>query len=290
MAHLYDPAHPAVLRLVAETIAECRRQGKGVSVCGEMAGDVAFTRLLLGMGLRSFSMHPSQILAVKQEVLRADTSKLDAWAQQVLEAEDPAAAAGARGRAAIKRNTPKLPRKDFAAAGSHHRVFLIDLRSYCKEDSHETLVQTFPLRLCRRGAARRQPGRLCSHRHGWGGGSEQDRAEFRARMVERVGSKLELDAAQKQKLTVLAEKLQAQRAGAARRRRPARGVPRPVRRRQARPGAARGSWSRTRPPPIQSGSPEVIAAAADFFDNLNPAQQQKVREFMDRGRRWHRHG
>ena len=92
VAHLYDPCHPAVLRLVAETIAECQRQGKGVSVCGEMAGDVAFTRLLLGMGLRSFSMHPSQILAVKQEVLRADTSKLEAWAQQVLEAEEPAAA------------------------------------------------------------------------------------------------------------------------------------------------------------------------------------------------------
>ncbi|MDM0051469.1 phosphoenolpyruvate--protein phosphotransferase [Variovorax sp. J22R115] len=92
VAHLYDPAHPAVLRLVADTIAECRRQGKGVSVCGEMAGDVVFTRLLLGLGLRSFSMHPSQILAVKQEVLRADTSKLEAWAQGVLEAEDPAAA------------------------------------------------------------------------------------------------------------------------------------------------------------------------------------------------------
>ncbi|VWX59926.1 Phosphoenolpyruvate-protein phosphotransferase [Burkholderiales bacterium 8X] len=89
VAHLYDPAHPAVLRLVADTIAECRRQGKGVSVCGEMAGDVAFTRLLLGMGLRSFSMHPSQILAVKQEVLRADAAKLEAWARQVLEAEEP---------------------------------------------------------------------------------------------------------------------------------------------------------------------------------------------------------
>jgi phosphotransferase system enzyme I (PtsI) len=91
VAHLYDPAHPAVLRLVADTIAECRRQGKGVSVCGEMAGDIVFTRLLLGLGLRSFSMHPSQILAVKQEVLRADTSKLEAWAQQVLDAEDPGA-------------------------------------------------------------------------------------------------------------------------------------------------------------------------------------------------------
>lgn len=92
VAHLYDPAHPAVLRLVADTIAECRRQGKGVAVCGEMAGDVAFTRLLLGLGLRSFSMHPSRILAVKQEVLRADTGKLEAWAKGVLDSDDPAAA------------------------------------------------------------------------------------------------------------------------------------------------------------------------------------------------------
>jgi len=92
VAHLYDPAHPAVLKLVADTIAECRRQGKGVSVCGEMAGDVAFTRLLLGLGLRSFSMHPSRILAVKQEVLRADTGKLEAWARGGLESDDPAAA------------------------------------------------------------------------------------------------------------------------------------------------------------------------------------------------------
>jgi phosphotransferase system enzyme I (PtsI) len=92
VAHLYDPLHPAVLRLVADTIAECNAQGKGVSVCGEMAGDVTLTRLLLGLGLRSFSMHPSQILAVKQEVLRSDTAKLQAWAQGVLEAEDPSSA------------------------------------------------------------------------------------------------------------------------------------------------------------------------------------------------------
>jgi phosphotransferase system enzyme I (PtsI) len=90
VAHLYDPLHPAVLRLVAETIAECNRQGKGVSVCGEMAGDTAMTRLLLGLGLRSFSMHPAQILAVKQEILLADASKLEAWSRQVLDAEDPA--------------------------------------------------------------------------------------------------------------------------------------------------------------------------------------------------------
>jgi phosphotransferase system enzyme I (PtsI) len=90
VAHLYDPCHPAVLRLIADTIAECSRQGKGVSVCGEMAGDVTMTRLLLGLGLRSFSMHPSQILAVKQQVVRADTGKLQAWAAQVLDSEDPA--------------------------------------------------------------------------------------------------------------------------------------------------------------------------------------------------------
>jgi phosphoenolpyruvate-protein phosphotransferase (PTS system enzyme I) len=91
VAHLYDPLHPAVLRLVAETIAECHAQGKGVSVCGEMAGDTSLTRLLLGLGLRSFSMHPAQILAVKQEVLRADTTRLAPWARQLLDAEDPAA-------------------------------------------------------------------------------------------------------------------------------------------------------------------------------------------------------
>ena len=90
VAHLYDPLHPAVLQLVANTIAECRAQGKDVSVCGEMAGDTALTRLLLGMGLRSFSMHPAQILAVKQEILRSDAAKLAPWAQQVLESEDPA--------------------------------------------------------------------------------------------------------------------------------------------------------------------------------------------------------
>ena len=91
VAHLYDPCHPAVLRLVADTIHECNVQGKGVSVCGEMAGDAGMTRLLLGLGLRSFSMHPSQILSVKQQILRADAGKLKGWAQGVLASEDPAA-------------------------------------------------------------------------------------------------------------------------------------------------------------------------------------------------------
>ena len=91
VAHLYDPLHPAVLQLVAGTIAAARAQGKGVTVCGEMAGDPQMTRLLLGMGLRSFSMHPSQILTVKQELLRADAGQLVPWAQAVLASDEPAA-------------------------------------------------------------------------------------------------------------------------------------------------------------------------------------------------------
>jgi phosphotransferase system enzyme I (PtsI) len=90
VAELYDPLHPAVLRLVADVIAEGARCGKSVGVCGEMAGDVAMTRLLLGLGLRSFSMQPAQLLAVKQEVLRADAQQLAGWARQVLAADEPA--------------------------------------------------------------------------------------------------------------------------------------------------------------------------------------------------------
>lgn len=89
VAHLYEPLHPAVLRLVADTIAQARSKGKGVAVCGEMAGDVALTHLLLGLGLRSFSMHPSRILAVKEEILRADTRELAPWAAAVVAADHP---------------------------------------------------------------------------------------------------------------------------------------------------------------------------------------------------------
>ena len=92
VAHLYDPLHPAVLRLVAQTIAQANAAGKSVCVCGEMAGDPAYTRLLLGLGLRSFSMHPAQIAAVKQEVLRSDTQRLRPWAAAVAASDDPAAA------------------------------------------------------------------------------------------------------------------------------------------------------------------------------------------------------
>jgi phosphotransferase system enzyme I (PtsI) len=88
VAHLYDPWHPAVLQLIAQTIACARAAGKSVAVCGEMAGDPAFTELLLCMGLRSFSMHPSQIAAVKQRILRADTRRLAPHLRAVLESDD----------------------------------------------------------------------------------------------------------------------------------------------------------------------------------------------------------
>jgi phosphoenolpyruvate-protein phosphotransferase (PTS system enzyme I) len=90
VAHMYDPLHPAVLQLIANTILQAQLHGKVVSVCGEMAGDVSLTKLLLGMGLRSFSMHPAQILTVKQQILRTDTSKLSEWVQEVLASENPA--------------------------------------------------------------------------------------------------------------------------------------------------------------------------------------------------------
>ncbi len=93
VAHLYDPWHPAVLHLLASSIAQARAAGKEVSVCGEMAGDAAFTDLLLGMGLTCFSMHPSQIPSVKQRVLRADGTRLAAVLPRILESEEPAKAA-----------------------------------------------------------------------------------------------------------------------------------------------------------------------------------------------------
>jgi len=89
VAHLYDPLHPAVLQLVARTIREANHAGVPVAVCGEMAGDPLMTRLLLGMGLREFSMHPAQLLRVKQEVLHANCQELGPLVDRVLEAYEP---------------------------------------------------------------------------------------------------------------------------------------------------------------------------------------------------------
>ncbi|MBI4124163.1 MAG: phosphoenolpyruvate--protein phosphotransferase [Betaproteobacteria bacterium] len=90
VAHLYDPLHPAVLTLVANTIQSATRGGVPIAVCGEMAGDLQLTRLLLGLGLRNFSMHPSQLLAIKERILHTNLGEVQALAQRVLRNTDPA--------------------------------------------------------------------------------------------------------------------------------------------------------------------------------------------------------
>lgn len=95
VAHLYDPWHPAVIQLISRTIEASRAAGRSVSVCGEMAGDPQFTAVLLAMGLRSFSMHPAQISAIKQQVLRADMGQLAARWPNWLRADSLADAASA---------------------------------------------------------------------------------------------------------------------------------------------------------------------------------------------------
>jgi phosphotransferase system enzyme I (PtsI) len=89
VAPLYDPYHPAVLKLIATTIRAARRVGKPVSVCGEMAGEVDATRLLLGMGLQEFSMHTASLLPVKREVLGADAGRIAARVSRLLRSDDP---------------------------------------------------------------------------------------------------------------------------------------------------------------------------------------------------------
>jgi phosphotransferase system enzyme I (PtsI) len=90
VAHLYDPLHPAVLTLVANTIQTATRGGMPIAVCGEMAGDLQLTRLLLGLGLRNFSMHPSQLLPIKERILRTNLGEVQAAAQRVLRSTEPA--------------------------------------------------------------------------------------------------------------------------------------------------------------------------------------------------------
>jgi phosphotransferase system enzyme I (PtsI) len=90
VAHLYDPLHPAVLHLIAHTIQAANRGGTPVAVCGEMAGEPLLTRLLLGFGLRNFSMHAQQLLAIKERVLRTNLAEVQPLAQRVLRQSDPA--------------------------------------------------------------------------------------------------------------------------------------------------------------------------------------------------------
>jgi len=102
VAHLYDQLHPAVLKLIAQTIRAGERARVPVSVCGEMAGELDLTGLLIGMGLRQFSMHPSRILAIKERVLETSRRSAMQLAARVLRAADPVAI-----RATLERAAPR---------------------------------------------------------------------------------------------------------------------------------------------------------------------------------------
>ncbi len=89
VAHLYDPFHPAILNLLFSIIDQAKRANIPVAVCGEMAGDPSMTKLLLGLGLTDFSMHFSQLLLVKREILKADVGLLKSRIGAVLRAIEP---------------------------------------------------------------------------------------------------------------------------------------------------------------------------------------------------------
>ena len=89
VAHLYDPLHPAILNLLASIIRQAKNAGIPISVCGEMAGDPALTKLMLALGLTDFSMHFSQLLLVKREILRANVGELKSRIEAVLNAFEP---------------------------------------------------------------------------------------------------------------------------------------------------------------------------------------------------------
>jgi len=129
----------------------------------------------------------------------------------------------------------------------------------------------------------------CSHRHGGEGGwqvSEEDATKFRTKMVERVSKELDLDATQKAKLGELADAMRAQRTALV-------GTgPSPRAELQALVSGPTFDRARAqslvdaKTAALQGKSPEVIAALAAFYDGLNPAQQQKVRDFMGRRHDW----
>jgi phosphotransferase system enzyme I (PtsI) len=89
VAHLYDPLHPAVLQLLAHVIGAANKANVPISVCGEMAGELAYTRLLLGLGLRQFSMNSAQLLATKQRVLTTSLPEIMPLTLKLLRSDDP---------------------------------------------------------------------------------------------------------------------------------------------------------------------------------------------------------
>ena len=93
VAHLYDPLHPAILSLLYTIITQANKAKTPIAICGEMAGDPTLTKLLLAMGLTDFSMHFSQLLLVKREILKANVSQLKSHLPEILTAVEPEAQA-----------------------------------------------------------------------------------------------------------------------------------------------------------------------------------------------------
>jgi phosphotransferase system enzyme I (PtsI) len=89
VAHLYDPLHPAVLGLLAHVLRTAHKAQTPVALCGEMAGDLTLTRLLLGLGLRQYSMHSAHLLDVKQRILQSSVTKVKPLASRMLRETDP---------------------------------------------------------------------------------------------------------------------------------------------------------------------------------------------------------
>lgn len=89
VAHLYDPLHPAVIRLLAMAINTANKANVPIAVCGEMAGEVQLTRMLLGLGLRNFSMHPAHLLTVKQRVLTSEVASVKTLVDRIRKADSP---------------------------------------------------------------------------------------------------------------------------------------------------------------------------------------------------------
>jgi len=89
VSQLYDALHPAVIRLIDLAISAATKSATPIAVCGEMAGDVRFTRLLLGMGLTNFSMHPAHLLTIKQRVLTSDMAEAKAVVARMRRTDEP---------------------------------------------------------------------------------------------------------------------------------------------------------------------------------------------------------
>jgi Spy/CpxP family protein refolding chaperone len=132
----------------------------------------------------------------------------------------------------------------------------------------------------------------CSHRHhGWSANmNAEESAQFRGKMVDRVSSKLDLNEDQKKRLTALADKLHEQRAAMMGQSKDPRAELQALVAGDKFDKARAQTLVSEKTAAIQARSPEVIAALADFYDSLTPAQQQKVREFMQQRGRWFHRG